>query len=189
MNKNLILTRLRHFYTRNKRMPSYGEMCKLLGYKSKGAVRYVVQKLIAEDIITKDKNGQLIPKKLLSLPMLGVIKAGYPVPAEIQEDNFLNLHLLFESMSNASYALTVSGNSMIDAGIHEGDIVIINKTAGVKNGDIVAAIVDGEWTVKYFYQKNETVELRPANKNYPVIKPREHLEIGGVVVNVIRKYY
>jgi SOS-response transcriptional repressor LexA len=84
MNKALILARLKYFYVRNKRMPTYGEMCKLLGYKSKGAVRYVVQKLIDEGILAKDKQGALAPKKLLSLPMLGVIKAGYPIPAEVQ---------------------------------------------------------------------------------------------------------
>jgi SOS-response transcriptional repressor LexA len=95
MDTALIITRLRYFYNRNKRLPTYGEMCKLLGYKSKGAVRYVVQKLIAECILEKDKQGALVPKKLLSLPMLGVIKAGYPIPAEVQEDNYLNLHALF----------------------------------------------------------------------------------------------
>jgi repressor LexA len=188
MDKTLIITRLRYFYNKNKRLPTYGEMCKLLGYKSKGAVRYVVQKLIAEGILEKDKQGVLLPKKLLSLPLLGLIKAGYPIPAEVQEDNYLNLHTLFSHLSNATFALTVSGDSMIDVGIYEGDIVIIDKKREPINGDIVAACVDNEWTVKTFHMQEGRVSLIPANKKYPVIEPKESLEIGGVVVHVIRSY-
>jgi SOS regulatory protein LexA len=188
MNKALILTRLKYFYIRNKRLPTYGEMCKLLGYQSKGAVRYVVQKLIAEGVLEKDKQGVLVPKNLLSLPLLGVIKAGYPIPAEVQEDKYLNLHLLFDTMSSASYALTVSGDSMSDAGIYEGDIVIIDKKREPTNGDIVAACVDNEWTVKYFQKQDGRVSLLPANKQYPEISPQQSLEIGGVVIHVIRSY-
>lgn len=169
-------------------MPSYGEMCKLLGYRSKGAVRYVVQKLIDEAILEKDSQGRLIPKNLLSIPMLGVIKAGYPMPAFVQEDNYLNLHTLFEGLSSECFALTVSGDSMIDEGIYDGDIVIVDKEAQPENGAIVAACVDNEWTVKYFQKQAGQVFLKPANKKYPVITPTQSLEIGGVVVNVIRSY-
>jgi SOS regulatory protein LexA len=188
MDIALIITRLRYFYNRNKRLPTYGEMCKLLGYRSKGAVRYVVKKLIAEGILEKDKQGALVPQKLLSLPMLGVIKAGYPIPAEVQEDNYLNLYALFTHLSTATFALTVSGDSMIDAGIYEGDIVIIDKKREPASGDIVAACVDNEWTVKIFQMQEGRVSLVPANKKYPVIEPKESLEIGGVVVSVIRSY-
>src|SRR5947199_58035 len=86
MNKTLIITRLRYFYATNKRLPTYGEMCKLLNYQSEAAVRYVVQKLSEDDVLAKDEQGILIPKHILSIPMLGVIKAGYPMPAEIQVD-------------------------------------------------------------------------------------------------------
>ncbi|MGH7204280.1 MAG: LexA family protein [Candidatus Levyibacteriota bacterium] len=188
MDKALIITRLKYFYASNKRMPTYGEMCKLLKYKSKGAVRYAVQKLIEDDVIAKDENGQLIPKTLLQIPMLGVIKAGYPMPAELQVEQFLNLHLLFDQMSDASYALTVSGDSMIDAGIYEGDIVIIDKEREPIPGDIVAACVDGEWTVKTLRREDNGISLHPANKKYPVIYPTQSLEIGGVVVHVMRSY-
>ncbi len=169
-------------------MPTYGEMCKLLNYQSKGAVRYVVQQLIEEEILEKDEQGKLIPKKLLSIPMLGVIKAGSPIPADIQPDRYLNLHLLFENISSATYALTISGDSMIDAGIVEGDVVIIDKEKQPVNGDVVAACVDGEWTVKYFQHKDGIVSLLPANEEYKPIYPQISLEIGGVVISVIRQY-
>lgn len=91
--------------------------------------------------------------------------------------------------SGTIFSLTVKGDSMIDEGIHEGDIVIVEREREPRNGDVVAAQVDGEWTVKYYQNAYGEVSLHPANKNYPVIVPRESLEIGGVVVSVIRKYH
>src|SRR5437868_5815507 len=103
MNLPLITTRLRLFYDRNKRMPTYGEMCKLLGYQSKGAVRYTVQKLIKEGIVEKDEAGKLLPKNLFSIPMYGIVKAGYPMPIDVQEDRQLNLHVLFRQVTQNSF--------------------------------------------------------------------------------------
>ena len=77
---------------------------------------------------------------------------------------------------------------MIDEGIYEGDIVIIDKKRDPANGDIVTACVDNEWTVKIFQMREGRVSLIPANKKYPVIEPKDSLEIGGVVVSVIRSY-
>ena len=78
---------------------------------------------------------------------------------------------------------------MIEALIGDGDKIIVDPKREPLNGDIVAAIVDNEWTVKYFSKRNGKVELVPANKNYPIIRPTESLEIGGVVISVIRKYH
>lgn len=163
-------------------------MVPLLHYASRGSTYYVVKRLLQEGILEKDENGKLIPKDLLNIPMLGTIRAGYPVPAEIQQDRQLRLHTLFENALTASFALLVSGDSMIEAGICEGDYVIINSSIEAKNGDIVAACVDGEWTVKMLRKDNDVIVLLPANKQYQPIHPRESLTIGGVVVNVIRKY-
>ena len=188
MNIPLITTRLRGFYLKHHRLPTHGEMVKLLHYSSRGSTYYVVKRLIEEGILEKDEQGKLIPKTLLNIPILGIIKAGYPMPAQVQKDNYINLHRLFDLLSNATYALTVSGDSMIDEGIYEGDIVIIDKNREPAHGDIVAACVDREWTVKTLHKKKGEISLHPANKKYPVIYPTESLEIGGVVINVIRSY-
>ena len=188
MNLPLITTRLRLFYDRNHRLPTYGEMCKLLNYKSKGAVRYVVQRLIKEGILEKDEAGILIPKDLYSIPMYGSIKAGSPTQIEVQQDKNLNLHLLLSKVTQQSFALTISGDSMIDEGIYDGDIVIVTKDQDLHNGDVVAACIDNEWTVKYFQKLDGQVVLLPANKKYKPIYPKISLEIGGVVTHVIRNY-
>lgn len=190
MNTDLIIERLRQFYTRHKRLPTYGEMCLVLHYKSKGAVRYVVQKLVEQQILEKDENGKLLPKKLLSIPLLGIIKAGSPIPADTQLDKQIYIYELFDNLSATSFALTVKGDSMIDEGIHEGDLVIVNKDLEPKNGDVVAACVDGEWTVKYFSRDDMgVVSLIPANREYKTIYPKDSLTLGGVVVSTIRKYH
>jgi repressor LexA len=77
---------------------------------------------------------------------------------------------------------------MMDAGIHPGDLVLVQKNLTPKNGDIVVAQVDGDWTLKYFEKKEGAVSLRAANKKYPLITPRQELVIAGVVIANVRKY-
>jgi len=77
---------------------------------------------------------------------------------------------------------------MIDAHIEEGDLVVAERTTTAKDGDIVVAEVDGEWTLKYFKKAGEKVWLLPANKNYKPIYPKQSLRITAVVRGVVRKY-
>jgi SOS regulatory protein LexA len=179
--------RLRTFYRTRKRLPSYAEMADLFQYASKNASFHLVKKLIERGIIEKDNEGKLIPKHLFSIPHLGIIHAGSPTEAFVTDDN-LDLYNFILNISPDTFSLTIKGDSMRDEGINEGDIVIVDKNKPVKNGDIVAACVDNEWTVKYFHKKGGQITLVPANKNYPIIQPNQSLEIGGVVIHVIRSY-
>jgi repressor LexA len=78
---------------------------------------------------------------------------------------------------------------MINEGIMPGDLVILDKMIEPSNGDVVAAHIDGAWTLKYFRKDQQKVYLEAANPNYPIFHPKEQLEIGGVVVKVIREYH
>lgn len=180
--------KLRFFYRQQRRLPSYGEMRELFGYSSKNAAVYLVNKLIKAGILEKDEKGKLLPKTLFHIPHLGIIKAGYPAPADTQLGDSIDFYEYLLDLPGEIFSLTVKGDSMIEEGIHEGDIVIVQKDATPHNGDVVAAIVDNEWTVKYFYQRNGTISLVPANPKYPVLYPHESFAIGGVVTSVIRKY-
>ncbi len=82
----------------------------------------------------------------------------------------------------------VKGDSMIDAGIHDGDTVVVEKRASANVGDIVVAILDNEFTLKRFAREKGRIVLRPENKAYPVIRPKGDAEIFGVVVGLFRKY-
>jgi repressor LexA len=184
------LAKLKSFYFRNKRMPSYGEIATALGFKSRYAALYRANKWIEEGIISRDSAGKLLPGKLFyPLKVLGVVKAGWPSPAEEENIDTISLDDWLIENREGSYMLKVSGDSMMDAGIMPGDMVIINRARQAKNGDIVVAEVDGAWTVKRLQRRSGgQVVLLAANKKYSPIVPREELKIAGVVRAVVRKY-
>ncbi len=183
------LVKLRKFFRVNHRLPSYQELANLLGYASKKASYEIAKKLIDAGYIEKDESGRLVPKQLFTaLPQFGLIKAGSPTAVEEVELNSLSFDEFLINRPESSYILKVSGDSMIEAGINPGDLVIIEQGKLVRTGDIVVACVDREWTLKYYMKENNGVVLVPANKNYQKIYPHESLTIGGVVVSVVRKY-
>lgn len=188
MNENY-KDKLSDFYHSKKRMPSYAEMLKLFGFKSKNAVFRVVEKMIEAGIVTKDKMGRLIPENLLGeIPMLGTVKAGFPAPSEEMLFDNVSLNDFLITRKDSTYMLEVDGDSMIDAHIEKGDMVIAERTDRAKDGEIVIAEVDGEFTMKYFRKTGDKVWLEPANKNYDPIYPEYDLKVCAVVRGVIRKY-
>ncbi|MDP3795285.1 MAG: S24 family peptidase, partial [bacterium] len=88
----------------------------------------------------------------------------------------------------ATYVLVVSGDSMKDAGIMPGDMVLVERGSPARNGDIVIAEVDGQWTLKYLRKRGAKVYLEPANKRYRPIFPRQELKVAAVAKAVIRRY-
>lgn len=177
------------FYRNEKRMPTYSEMMKLFGFKSKNAVYQVVNKFIEAGLVAKDHLGRLVPESALNdTPMLGLVKAGFPSPTEDILETRINIDDFLIQKKESTYILEVDGDSMIDAHIADGDMVIAERTKSAKDGQIVIAQVDGEFTMKYFRQKGDKVWLEPANKNFKPIYPTSGLEIEAVVKGVIRKY-
>ena len=177
------------FYRTNKRMPAYAEIMKLVGFKSKNAVYKLVHKLIEEGVLGKDSSGRLIPNRLIGeIPLLGLVEAGIPTSAEEHVLDTMSIEDYLIKEKDSTYMLRVKGDSMIEAGIHEGDLVIAVRRSDAKDGDIVIAEVDGGWTMKYFRKKGEVVYLEPANQAYSPIYPEYDLHIGAVVKGVIRKY-
>ncbi len=191
--RNSYQTKLESFYSQNKRMPTYSEMMKLFGFKSKNAVFKVVEKLIEAGIVAKDHLGRLIPSETFaeninSVPMLGFVTAGFPATVEEELADTVNLDDLLIKNKPLTYMLEVDGDSMIDAHIEPGDMVLVEKATTAKDMQIVIAEVDGEFTMKYFRKKGEKAWLEPANKNYKPIYPEHSLNINAVVKAVIRKY-
>ncbi len=177
------------YYNEEKRMPSYNEIMALVGFKSKNAVFKLVGKLVEEGILSKDKQGRLIPSERLSeVPLLGLIQAGVPSMAEAQELDTLNIDGYLISDREKTFLLEVKGDSMIEAHIEEGDFVVAVRSEVARDGDIVVAEVDGEWTLKYYKNQKGKVWLMPANRNYKPIHPKESLRIAAVVRGVVRKY-
>ncbi len=181
--------KLSRFYSAKKRMPTYTEMMQLFGFKSKNAVYRLVTKLLDAGLVAKDHLGRLIPTNSFGeVPLLGSVKAGFPSEAEAQVLDTINLEDMLVRKKDTTYLLEVDGDSMIEAHIADGDLVLAERTNKAKDGEIVIAEVDGEFTMKYFRQKGSKVWLEPANKNYKPIYPTESLEVKAVVKAVIRKY-
>ncbi len=182
------LGELRGFVREHKRPPSFFEIARLFRYKSKNAAFLLTNKLIEKGYLRKDKQGKLIFDALNGIKLLGTVQAGWPSPAEEELVDVLSLDEYLIQHPQQSYLIKVTGDSMVDAGIHEGDLVIVERGRAAKDQDIVIAQVDGEWTMKYYEKRGAQVRLLPANRKYSPILPKRELVIGGVVTAVIRKY-
>jgi DNA polymerase V len=118
------------------------------------------------------------------------ISAGFPSPAADYAEEGLDLNHYLVQNKPATFMFTVKGDSMMGAGICDGDKVVVDKALKPKHKDIVVAVVDSEYTIKRLYQSRGKTELQPENPNYEPITFNENseLQIWGVVVGVVRKY-
>lgn len=181
--------KLREFYRQHRRSPGYNEMLALFGYRSKHAVFGFLRRLHEQGFVVKEgRKFSLTAKVTGGLRLLGTVQAGFPSPAEEELADVLSLDEFLIKKPEATFMLTVSGDSMIEAGIHPGDILLVERGATPRNRDVVIAQVDEEWTLKFFIKDADGVRLEPANKKYAAIVPSRSLVIGGVVRTVIRRY-
>lgn len=183
------LGRIRHYYRQNKVMPTYDEICDLFGFKSKNAAFKLVNKLVETGFIEKMDKGRLKPgSHFLGLPLFNSVSAG---PATAEEEVLLDrvdLNEYLVKKPESTVLINVRGDSMIDAGIQEGDKVIVDRKATPQLGSIVVAEVDGDFTVKYLDKtKDGRLVLQPGNPNYDPIFPQNEMAIFGKVTGVIRK--
>lgn len=170
-------------------MPSYAEMTDLFGVRSKNAVAKIVAGMIEAGIVRRDDSGRILPSSLQgSIRLVGVVEAGFPSPAEEELGDCISLDDMLIGNREASFLLTVSGDSMIDAGIMPGDLVVVDRSVTPRSGDVVIALVDGKWTMKYLEFERGRSILRAANPKYPPIVPQEEMAIHGVVLSVMRRY-
>jgi SOS regulatory protein LexA len=178
------------YFRENRRMPTYVEMMSLLGVRSKSVVHFWIKKMLNEGLLEKDGGGFFKPvRRRQALPLLGDVAAGFPSPAEEELRDVISLDDYLITRPSASFLLKAAGDSMTGAGIMDGDLLIVEKGREPRNGDIVIAQVDGEWTVKYFRKHGKKIFLEAANRKYPAISPQSELRLEGVVAAVIRKYH
>lgn len=192
-----VLDFLKRYSTKYGYPPTVREICKALNITSTATAYYSLNRLQYYGYIKKVDNHKRaieilnefsdFPKKeTVDIPLVGKITAGTPITAvENVEDVFPLPNDLFSD--GELFLLTVSGDSMINAGILDGDKIVVRKQSVVNNGEIVAAMIDGEATVKRFYMDQNHIRLQPENDKYdPIIV--EDVEILGLVVGLIRRY-
>lgn len=183
------LSALRDYYAKHRVLPSYSVIGRLVGLSSKASVADMVERLKAQGFLESTRERRLSPgKRFFERPVVEHVRAGHPswpgdaLPDLMAIDEYLVRHPAHTIL------VRVKGDSMTDAGIHDGDVVVVEKRAAADNGDIVVAIVDNEFTLKRLATERGRPVLRPENKSYPVIRPRGELEIFGVVVGLFRRY-
>ncbi len=177
------------FFNRNKRMPGYKELMTMTGFKSKNAVYKLINRLVEANILEKDSAGRItLTKASNEIPYLGLVEAGFPTTVEEELNDTMSIDEYLVENKDKTFILEVKGDSMIDAGIREGDFVIAEKTESPREGEIVIAEVDSKWTMKYLRKDGTKIYLEAANKNYRPIFPKESLRIAAVVKGVVRKY-
>lgn len=181
--------------------PSVREICAAVGLKSTATVHAHLQNLEKKGFITRDSSKQRavfvntanLPERSerkYSVPLVGHVAAGMPMLAtENIEDAFpLPDVLMHGKEPEEVFMLRVEGESMRDAGIRDGDILVVNHNCNCANGDIVVARVAGESaTVKRFYREKDRVRLQPENELFePIYVPYNEVEISGKVIGLLR---
>jgi repressor LexA len=162
---------------------------RVLGYKSKSAAAYAVRGLLKDGTIRKDRTGRLLPGAFArGTRLLGLVEAGFPSPGEEELLDVMNFDDYLTPNKESTYILRVKGDSMKDAGIQEGDMVVVERRQTYKPGQIVIASVDGDYTIKYLRKDRNLYYLEPANEKYKPIYPKGSLLIEAVVTAVVRKY-
>ena len=179
------------FYKDNRRMPSYSEMLTLTGFKSKNAVSKLVDKMIAAGIVSKSSDGRLIPETIFGevKRLTQQVSAGYGADVQDEVIESLNLNEWLVENESSTYMVDVQGDSMKDAGILDGDTVLVERTTQFKDGQIIVALMEDGYTIKYLKKVGSRMCLEPANRNYKPIYPTEDnpIQLIAVVRAVIRK--
>ncbi len=203
-----LLNYLKESFKNDKVSPSFEEMKNALGLKSKsgihrlitaleerGFVKRLHNKARAIKVITSNeevslKNFNSSHDQAKNVKVYGKIAAGTPIEAIENPEGYMNIPSEMIKNANQHYALKVSGESMVDAGILDGDIAVLEKTETVKNGDIVVALIDNqEATLKRIRKKSNSIALEPANKNFETrIFGPKRITIQGKLVGIIRNY-
>jgi len=185
------LERLRDYYAENRRIPSFQRIAGLMGFASKAASSKLLERLEAAGFVerTPDDDAWIPSTRFFERPLMDVaVRAGAPDMIDnVGGEPFLVDHYLIRQPSR-TVMVPVKGDSMIDAGIHDGDIVVVERTKAAKAGDYVIAIVDDEFTLKELGSEKGRFVLKPHNKAYPVIRPKGTLEIYGVVTGLVRRF-
>ena len=185
------LDRLRDYYAENRRIPSFQRIAELMGFASKAAASKLMDRLAGAGFFerTPDDDAWIPGERFFERPLADTaVRAGAPDMIEGGQGQLFLVDRYLVRQPSRTVMVPVKGNSMIDAGIHDGDIVVVVRTKAANAGDFVIAIVDDEFTLKELALEKGKFVLKPHNPAYPVIRPQGELEIFGVVTGLVRRY-
>ena len=197
--QNKVLEELKKFLSKKGYPPTVRELCELTNLSSTATVQVHLDHLEEKGYIKRDKTRNrtielLVPNEydikndtVVSLPLLGKVTAGNPIEAIERPNEYFDVPAYMINPKKETFSLNVSGDSMINIGIHDNDIVLVERTPVAHNGEIVVAMNDdNEVTVKTFYKEKDHIRLQPENDALePIIL--NNVTILGKVVGLYRK--
>ena len=185
------------YYNENNVYPTFDEMRDFLKIKSKSGIHKLLSSLEEKGFVNRLPHkaralsiNSSVNENEKNLPFLGRIAAGNPIEAITGSFEQISVPSYLINNKDQHFTLEVTGDSMVDAGIFDGDIVIIRKTEAANSGDIVVALIDqNEVTLKRFRSFKNSIALEPANKNYKIrLFGEDRVKIQGKLVGLIRKF-
>ncbi len=183
------LEKLQDYYAEHKVIPSYSVLASLWGISAKSWVSECVKRFEEAGFLDWTPDKQLKPGSRFFERRLAdsTVQAGLPNAAISDGYDLMTIDDFLVRVPSKTSLVRVKGDSMVEAGIHEGDLLVVEQQPNANVGDIVVAIVDNEFTVKYLARERNEFVLKPANKAYPVIRPRGRMEIFGVMAGLVRR--
>ena len=194
-----ILEYIRHEILAKGYPPSIREICQAVDLKSTSSVHAQLSSLEAKGYIRRDltksrsieiidDDFSLTKRELVNIPIVGTVSCGQPILAEQNiEDYFPVPPEYIHNTNNQTFMLRVKGDSMINVGIYEKDLVIVEQCSSARNSEIVVALIEDSATVKTFYKENGYIRLQPENDYMDPILV-EHCEILGRVIGLFRNF-
>jgi len=179
---------LRKYFRKHKQLPNFEQIRELLGFRSKGSVTYLFRRLVEAGYFVKDKYSFVPQESFFTQKVYESVKAGFPSPGDEENAHNIDIDTYLIPRPDSTVMIKVSWDSMIEAGINTGDIVVVDMGMSAKVDDIVVAEIDQEFTLKYLKRDSKGNYLHAGNSKYPDFHPREELKIFGVVIGVVRKY-
>lgn len=195
-----VLEYIAEYQKKNGISPTHREIRDQFGYSSFGTVYKHLRLLQEKGYLHRDWNQKrglellrAIPGSLTTsvadVPFMGMIAAGQPIEALPGREQLTVPQYLFQGPADEHYVLRVTGESMIDEGIHDGDFVIVLRREQARPGEMVVALIGDEATLKRFFPEGERVRLQPANPNMkPIYVLAGEVRVQGVVVGLMRKF-
>jgi len=194
------LKSIRNYFMHRGKIPSMRELMASLGYKSPRSATLIIDSLIKKGFLKKRPDGeiQLIRssendanhERTVNIPLVGRVACGLPILAEENIEAMLPVSTKLAHPGSRYFFLRAIGDSMNEAGIDDGDFVLVRQQQSANDGDIVVALIDDEATIKEFHRKKSAVILKPrsSNKKHHPIILTSNFEIQGVVVTAISNF-
>lgn len=175
--------------------PSVREICEAVGLKSTSSVHGHLKRLESKGLIKRDPTkpraleiiDSSIKKEMVNIPIVGKVTAGMPILASENVEDIFPIPLDYIKHNKELFMLNISGDSMINAGIFDGDLAIIEKCQTARNGEIVVALIENEATIKRFYKEENHIRLQPENDKMDAIIV-DNCKILGRLVGLFRTY-